>query len=80
MIFGSLQVWQVVCQFSCLYISIAYTLLSKFEFTAWTDNESRLKVDREGHFQRPGFLHIIICIFLGYKASNVVKKLHVTDV
>ena len=38
------------------------------------------KVDREDHFWRPGFLHIIICIFLGYKVSNFVKKLDVTDV
>ena len=30
------------------------------------------KVDREDHFQRPGFLHITICVFLGYKASNFV--------
>ena len=34
-----------------------------------------LKVDREDHFWRPGFLHIIICVFLGYKASNLVKKI-----
>ena len=39
-----------------------------------------LKVDRENHFWRPGFLHIIICVLLGYKASNFVKKLNVTDV
>ena len=39
----------------------------------------QFKVDREDHFQRPGFLHIIICVFLGYKASNFAKKLNVTD-
>ena len=39
-----------------------------------------LKVDREDHFQRPDLLHIIICAFLGYKTSNFVKKLEVTDV
>ena len=33
-----------------------------------------LKVDREDHFQRPGFLHIIICVYLGYKASTSVKN------
>ena len=38
------------------------------------------KVDREDHFQRPGFPHIIICVFLGYKVSDFVKKLDVTDV
>ena len=32
------------------------------------------KVDREDHFWRPGFLHIIICVFLGYKVSNFVKN------
>ena len=40
MIFGNLQVWQVLCEFSCWYISIAYTLLAKFEFLAGTPNES----------------------------------------
>ena len=39
-----------------------------------------LRFDREDHFSRPGFLHITICVFLGYKASNFVKKLDVTDV
>ena len=39
-----------------------------------------LKVDREDHFYRPGFHHVIRCVFLGYKASNFVKKLDVTDV
>ena len=38
-----------------------------------------LKVDREDHFQRPGFLHII-CVFLGYKPQISLKKLGVTDV
>ena len=33
-----------------------------------------VKVDREDHFERQGFLHIIICAFLGYKASNFVKE------
>ena len=32
-------------------------------------------VDREDHFWRPGFLHIIICVFLGYRASNLVTKI-----
>ena len=32
------------------------------------------KVDREDHFQRPGFLHIIVCVSLGYKVSNFVKN------
>ena len=32
----------------------------------------KIKVDREDHFQRPGFRHIIICVFLEYKASNFV--------
>ena len=41
---------------------------------------SLLKVDREDHFWRPGFLHIIICVFLGYNVSNFVKKLYVTNV
>ena len=36
--------------------------------------EIEVKVAREDHFQRPGFLYIIICVFLGYKASNFVKK------
>ena len=39
-----------------------------------------LKVDREDYFKRPGFLHIIICILLGYKALNFVEKMDVTDV
>ena len=39
-----------------------------------------LKVDRKDHFRHPGLLHIIICAFLGYKTSNFVKKLDVTDV
>ena len=39
-----------------------------------------LKVDREDHFWRPGFLHIIICVFLGYKALTFVQKLDATDV
>ena len=38
------------------------------------------KVDREDHFLLPGSLHLIICVFLGYKASNFVKKMDVTDV
>ena len=33
-----------------------------------------LKVDREDHFQHPGFLHVIICVFPGYNASNLVKN------
>ena len=36
-----------------------------------------IKVDREDHFSHPGFLHIKICVFLGYKASNFTKKLDV---
>ena len=36
-----------------------------------------LKVDRMDHFWRPGFLHIVS---LGYKASNFVIQLDVTDV
>ena len=44
MIFDSLQVWQVVCEFSCWYISITYTLLAKFEFPAPIPNESRLNL------------------------------------
>ena len=40
----------------------------------------QFKVDREDYFLRPGFLHITICVFLGHKASNFVKKLDVTDV
>ena len=35
---------------------------------------------REDRFQRPGFPHIIICVFLEYKTSNFVKKLDVTNV
>ena len=38
------------------------------------------KVDREDHFYRPDFLHIITCVSVGYKVSNFVKKLGVTDV
>ena len=38
------------------------------------------KVDRRDQFSRPGFPHIIRCVALGYKASNFVKKLDVTDV
>ena len=38
------------------------------------------KVDREDHFLRSGFLHIIICVFLGYIALNFVKILDVTDI
>ena len=41
--------------------------------------QQNLKVAREDHFLRPGFLHII-CVFLGYKVSNFIKKLDVTDV
>ena len=33
-----------------------------------------VKVDREDHFWRPDFIHIIVCIFLRYKASNFIKK------
>ena len=32
-----------LCEFSCWYISIVYTLLVKFEFLARAPNESRLK-------------------------------------
>ena len=39
-----------------------------------------LDLRRGDHFQRPGFLPVIIFVFLGYKASNFVKKLGVTDV
>ena len=34
-----------------------------------------IKVDREDHFQRPGFPHSIICVFLGYKALDSVEKI-----
>ena len=34
-----------------------------------------VKVDREDHFWRSGFLHIMICFFLGYIASNFVKNI-----
>ena len=33
-----------------------------------------IKVDRDDHFQRPGFLHIILCVFLGYNVSNFFQK------
>ena len=42
--------------------------------------QAGFKVDHDDYFYRPGFLHIIICVFTGYKASNFVKKLDVTDV
>ena len=32
------------------------------------------EVDREVHLWRPGFYQIIICVFLGYKASNSLKN------
>ena len=35
----------------------------------------QIKVDREDQFLRPGFLHIIICVCLGYKVSNFVKNI-----
>ena len=38
------------------------------------------KVDREDHFWRPGFLHVIICVFLGTISQISSKKLDVTDV
>ena len=38
------------------------------------------KVDREDHFLRSGFLHITVCVFLMYIASNFVKKLDVINV
>ena len=44
------------------------------------DIDSEVKFDHEDHFWRPGFLHIIIWVFLGYNVSNFVKKLDVTDV
>ena len=37
--------------------------------------KSTIKVDREDHFQRPGFLHITTCVFLGCKVSKFVKKI-----
>ena len=40
--------------------------------------QSQFKVDSEDHFLRPGFLHTK-CVFLGYKASNSVKKSDVSD-
>ena len=42
--------------------------------TCYNQMKARLKIDREDHFQRPGFLHIIICVFLGYKVANFVKN------
>ena len=39
-----------------------------------------IKVDREDHLWHPGFIHIIVCVFLGYKDLNFVKNLDVTDV
>ena len=41
--------------------------------------QGEFKVDSEDHFLRPGFLHTK-CVFLGYKASNSIKKSDVSDV
>ena len=40
----------------------------------------RLKIDCEDHFYHSGFLHLIICVLLGYIASNFIKKLDLTNV
>ena len=50
----------------------AFVLLTKTVI-----NHQFFKVDREDHFYRPGFLHIIIYVFPGYKASNFVKIIDV---
>ena len=57
-----------------------YIILCRFSSSSNKSNMylgciSPLKVDREDHFQRAGFLHIIICVFLGYKVINVVKNI-----
>ena len=38
------------------------------------------KVDREDHFYHSDFLHLIMCVLLGYIASNLVRKMVLTDV
>ena len=50
-------------------LKIVYFELDRF---CMVDIKLTIKVDREDH--------TIICVFLGYRASNFVKKLDVTDV
>ena len=50
--------------------------LEHFQFpTSILLQVNAIKVDRKDHFWRPGFLHIIICAFLGYKASDLINKI-----
>ena len=55
---------------------MGYCILMKLDLNSCSD----IKVDREKHFQRPGFLHIIIVFSKGTKPQISFKILDVTDV
>ena len=61
---------------SFMISSVASTRSSSFYVYLITKIRNRnFKVTLEDYFQHQGFLHIIICVFLGYKGPNFVKKI-----
>ena len=59
-----------------IYHSLAFLKFFRIKATRiWDRCISPLKVDHEDHFQHPGFLHIIMCVFLVHKVKNFVKNI-----
>ena len=46
--------------------------INLYNYCSHTETNDFIKVAREDLFQCPGFLHIIMCVFLRYKVSNSV--------